>query len=70
MKYEVEFRRTSFVTYTVEADSREQAEALACRNIPEEDLRSAEWELESIEAEEDNENYPVSDEERSYGPRR
>lgn len=49
MKYEVEFRRTSFVTYTVEADSQERAEALAWKEIPDQDFKSADWVLESIE---------------------
>lgn len=48
-KFEVEFRRTSYVTYTVEADTPEEAERKAFIEIPDHEFESAEWVRESIE---------------------
>lgn len=46
--YEVELRRTSYVVVTVEADSKEAAEAAAWQhNLI--DNGHADWEVESIE---------------------
>lgn len=48
-RYEVEFRRTSYVTFTVEADTPEEAERKAFIEIPDHEFDSAEWVRESIE---------------------
>jgi hypothetical protein len=49
--YEVELRRTSYITLTVEADSAEQAEEKAWQEIEHNraDINDANWEVESIE---------------------
>jgi len=51
MKYEVEFKRESWVTYAVEADSPEQAEAKAWNELEQDgmDTGYANWLVESIE---------------------
>lgn len=46
--FEVELRRTSFITVTVEADSAEEAEALAFEQAGA-DSSYASWDVESIE---------------------
>ena len=50
-KYEVEFRRTSFVTCTVEANDPMQAQYLAFEVLEKEgaDDGSADWLVESVE---------------------
>ena len=49
-KFEVELRRTSFITVTVEAETAEEADAKAWLEIEERpDLNDAGWEIESIE---------------------
>lgn len=50
-KYEVEFRRTSFVTYTVEASSVEEAELIAYQELARDgsDNGYADWTVESVE---------------------
>lgn len=45
--FEVEMRRTSFVTITVEAKDMEEAEFIAWQEIP--DTSEAAWTVESIE---------------------
>jgi hypothetical protein len=48
--FEVELRRTSYVVVTIEADSLEEAEALAFREVESHgDSAYANWEIESIE---------------------
>lgn len=50
--FEVELRRTSFITVTVEANTSEEAEEKAWAEIKAEDYRAfkdADWELESVE---------------------
>ncbi len=48
--FEVEYRRTSYITITVEADSKEEAEDIAWDEVNiRADIRDAEWEVESIE---------------------
>lgn len=51
--YEVELRRTSFVTLTVEANSAEEAELRAWVALPDtvlhHDDNDADWQVESIE---------------------
>lgn len=50
-KYEVEYRRTSYVTVEVEANSREEADEIAWQRIEDNaaNINDACWELESIE---------------------
>jgi hypothetical protein len=49
--YEVELQRTSYVTLTVEADSKDEAEALAWAQIERDvvNINDAQWNLSSIE---------------------
>ena len=51
--YEVELRRMSFITMTVEADSKEQAEHKAWEYVKENNVSvniyDANWDIESIE---------------------
>lgn len=47
--YEVELKRTSFITITVEAGSTEEAEFLAWQEVPAHEGKYADWEVESIE---------------------
>lgn len=48
--YEVEYRRTSYITVTVEAETADEADAKAWLEIEERfDLNDAVWEIESIE---------------------
>ena len=49
--YEVEFRRTSFVTYTVQASSMEEAEFIAYQELNRDgsDNGFADWTVESVE---------------------
>lgn len=50
-KYEVEYRRTSYITIEVEANSSEEADEIAWQRIEDNraDINDACWELESIE---------------------
>jgi len=49
--FEVELRRTSFITMTVEAESEDEAEELAWAELESgrTDIWDAQWEVESIE---------------------
>lgn len=49
--YEVELRRTSYITMTVEANSKDEAEEKAWREIEHDraDINDANWDVESIE---------------------
>lgn len=48
--YEVELRRTSYITMTVEADNKDDAEEKAWKEVENRDDESyATWEVESIE---------------------
>lgn len=49
--FEVELRRTSYITVTVEAEDKDQAEELAWIEIEHgrTDINDATWEVESIE---------------------
>jgi hypothetical protein len=47
--YEIELRRTSFVTVTVEAETVEEAEALAFQEVSPLPDKYASWDVESIE---------------------
>jgi hypothetical protein len=53
--YEVELRRTSYITITVEADSKDEAEEKAWQEIEHNraDINDANWEIESIEEQSD-----------------
>jgi len=48
--YEVELRRTSYITLTVEADSKDEAETKAWQEIENgrTDIYDAQWDVESI----------------------
>ena len=52
-KFEVELRHTSYLVITVEAESRDEAEDKAwkelCTNYEHSDLEDASWDVESIE---------------------
>lgn len=50
-KYEVEYRRTSYITMEVEADSPEEADRIAWQRIEDDqaNINDACWELESVE---------------------
>lgn len=49
--FEVELRRTSYITMIVEADNKDQAEAKAWQEIENgrTDIYDAQWDVESIE---------------------
>ena len=49
--YEVELRRVSYITMTVEAEDKDEAEELAWREIEHgrADINDAEWDVSSIE---------------------
>jgi hypothetical protein len=62
--YEIEIKRTSYISITVEADSTEEAEEKAWEELAGgyDEGGHADWEIESIEEEE-----IATDETRSYG---
>ena len=49
--YEIELKRTSYITVTLEANTREQAEDLAWLELEKHEHKDgyADWQLESIE---------------------
>jgi hypothetical protein len=49
--YEVELQRTSYITITVEAKNKEEAEALAWAQLERDcvNINDSQWNLESIE---------------------
>lgn len=49
--FEVELRRTSYITVTIEAETKEQAEELAWQELDKHEHKDgyADWALESIE---------------------
>jgi hypothetical protein len=50
--YQVELKRTSYVTLTIEAESQDDAEALAWKQIEQNYYRDdGSWEIETIEVE-------------------
>ena len=62
--YQIELKRTSYVNLTIEAESEDQAEELAWAELSSD--RSyrdcdADWNLESIELDEDSPDYALSD---------
>jgi hypothetical protein len=64
--YQIELKRTSYVTLTIEAENEDEAEANAWLELASDGSygdRDAHWDIESIE--EDN---IATDETRSYGP--
>jgi hypothetical protein len=62
--YQIELKRTSYVNIEVEAESQDEAEALAWKGVEQDYYRDdGHWEIESIE-----ENEIATDETRSYGP--
>lgn len=63
--YQIELKRTSYVTMNIEAESQDQAEELAWLELASDGSygdRDAHWDIESIEEEEF-----ATDETRSYG---
>ena len=63
--YEIELKRTSYITMTIEAESQDQAEALAWKkNYQDYYKDDGSWEIEFIEELKDI----ATDETRSYGP--
>jgi hypothetical protein len=62
--YQIELRRTSYINIEVEAESADEAEALAWRGVEQDYYKDdGHWEIESIEVED-----IATDETRSYGP--
>jgi hypothetical protein len=62
--YSVEFRRTSFVTLTVEAENQKAAEDAAWKELEDEfNCKDAEWELGFVD------ELSTDDESRSFGPK-
>lgn len=51
-KYEVEFKRTSYITVIVDADGKDAAETVAWTELAtlENDTGEADWQLEGIES--------------------
>jgi hypothetical protein len=63
--YEIELRRTSFITLTIEAEDQDAAETLAWEQIKEDHcIDDADWEIGFVD---ELENI-ATDETRSYGP--
>ena len=64
--YQIELKRTSYINIEIEAESQDEAEALAWKGVEQDYYRDdGAWEVESIEELEDI----ATDETRSYGPR-
>jgi hypothetical protein len=64
--FEIELKRTSYITMTIVAKTQDEAEALAWKKIDADYYKDdGAWEVESIEELEDI----ATDETRSYGPR-
>jgi hypothetical protein len=62
--FQIELKRTSYITIEVEAESQDEAEALAWRRVDQDYYRDdGHWDIESIEEDE-----IATDETRSYGP--
>jgi hypothetical protein len=62
--YQIELKRTSYINIEAEAESQDEAEALAWKGVEQDYYRDeGHWEIESIE-----ENEIATDETRSYGP--
>jgi hypothetical protein len=63
-KYQIELKRTSYINIEVEAESQDEAEALAWKGIEHDYYKDdGHWDIESIEVED-----IATDETRSYGP--
>jgi hypothetical protein len=62
--YQIELKRTSYINIEVEAESQDEAEALAWKCIEQDYYKNdGLWEIESIEV-----DGIATDETRSYGP--
>jgi hypothetical protein len=62
--YQIELKRTSYINIELEAESQDEAEALAWKGVEQDYYRDdGHWEIESIE-----EIEIATDETRSYGP--
>jgi hypothetical protein len=63
-KYQIELKRTSYINIEVEAESQDEAEALAWKGVEQDYYKDdGHWDIESIEVED-----IATDETRSYGP--
>jgi hypothetical protein len=47
--YEVEFRRTSYITITVQASDKQDAEDIGWEQLDGNEFGDADWEIESVE---------------------
>ena len=62
--FQIELKRTSYITIEVEAESQDEAEALVWAKVEQDYYKDdGHWEIESIEEDE-----IATDETRSYGP--
>jgi hypothetical protein len=62
--YQIELKRTSYVNLTIEAESEDEAEELAWAELASDGSygdRDADWDLESIELDEESPDYALSD---------
>jgi hypothetical protein len=69
--YQIELKRVSYVNLTIEADSQDEAETLAWRELASDGSygdSDANWEIESIELEEEPETETGEDLAQFYGP--
>ena len=69
--YQIELKRVSYVNLTIEADSQDEAETLAWRELASDGSygdSDANWTLESIELEDDPETETGEDLAQFYGP--
>jgi hypothetical protein len=63
--YQIELKRTSYINIEIEAESQDEAEALAWKEVEQDYYRDdGQWDIESIE---ELENI-ATDETRAYGP--
>jgi hypothetical protein len=63
--YQIELKRTSYINIEIEAESQDEAEALAWKGVEQDYYRDdGHWDIESIEELED----VATDESRSFGP--
>jgi hypothetical protein len=68
--YQIELKRVSYVNLTIEAETAEQAEEIAWHELDAHEHRDsdANWEIESIELEEEPETESGEDLAQFYGP--
>lgn len=67
--YQIELKRVSYVNMTIEAESQDEAEALAWKGIEQDYYRDdGHWDIESIELEDEPEEETGEDLAQFYGP--